>query len=60
MKKIILMSIVGMILLFPSVFAQTGLFTSEGSNTFIATGVTIVIVIIIVKGVLKQIFKSKK
>jgi len=60
MKKIFISLMLGLILLIPTVLAQTGLFTSSGSSTFVETGVTIVVVIIIIRQSFKQLFKRKK
>jgi len=59
-KKILTISVISMLSLVPVAFAQTGLFSGEGSSTFLQTGIIFIILIIIFKTVAKDFFKRKK
>ncbi len=58
MKKIILLPILSFFVV-PIVYAQTGLFDGGIAGTFAVTGVTIVVLIIVIKEIFNRFFGKK-
>ncbi len=59
MRMKILFWIIAMISSIQIAFAQTGLFTPTGGNAFIAFGITILVVFIILEAIRRQFKKGK-
>ncbi len=57
--KLVFWTIVLFVINLPIAFAQTGLFDAGNAGTFAITGITFVIVIIVLREVFKSFFKKK-
>jgi len=57
MKKILIL--ITALASIPVAFAQTGLFNSTGSNSFVTFGITILVVFMVIEAIRRQFKKNK-